>query len=76
MAAVRAPTLPLLSHITFWALINMESSTTGGIGAWTNPFENYATVKLDHETPRFPGEHENIFELPPPSNPQGPQHQA
>ena len=38
-----APTLPLLSHIAFWALINMESSTTGGInlvGAWTNPFEN------------------------------------
>ena len=23
------------------------------VGGWTNPFEKYAQVKLDHETPRI-----------------------
>ena len=30
--------------------------------SWTDPFETYAQVKLDHETPRDRGEHKQTFE--------------
>ena len=26
------------------------------VRGWTNPFEKYATVKVDHHFPNFPGE--------------------
>ena len=35
------------------------------VGGWTNPFEKYAQVKLDHFA-RDRGENRKVFELPPP----------
>ncbi len=32
---------------------------------FTNPFEKYAKVKLDHETPRFRGVNKKCFKPPP-----------
>ena len=40
------------------------------VGGWSNPFEQYAQVKLDHETPGIGVKIPKIFELPPPSNKQ------
>ena len=65
ITAVRAPTLPLLSHITFWALINMESSTTGGMkSSWclNQPIWKICNRQIGSWNPKVPGEHENIFE--------------
>ena len=31
------------------------------VGGWTNPFETYAEVKLDHETPRFRDENKKYL---------------
>ena len=44
---------------------NMEQHNLAG--GWTNPFEKYYIVKLDH-IPRVRGGNTKIFELPPPSN--------
>ncbi len=38
-----------------------EGSTRHLVGGWTNPFEKYATVKLDHETPGIGVKIKNIW---------------
>ena len=39
------------------------------VGGWTNPFEKYESVKLDHETPRFGVKIKKYF-FKPPSSPK------
>ena len=47
---------------------NGKTGETQLVGGWfTNPFEQNAQVKLDHETPRIGVKITKIFELPPPS---------